>query len=132
MTHLYEMQNIPAVGQYVTGLTRIRSSITDLHIKAFQAHYQAPNYSATAKQLALMTGISGGHAQINSLYALIALIVGGQSGHQDGKHPRDLSGNCYHQSRKHLNNWAGSKQQYLRLRMKSFPTRFCLKGAYIA
>ena len=44
----YEMQNIPSVGQYVVGLTKIRSSITDLHIKAFQAHYQAPNYSATA------------------------------------------------------------------------------------
>lgn len=68
MAHLYEMQNIPSVDQYVVGLTKIRSSITDLHIKAFQAHYQAPNYSATAKQIALWADISGGHAQINSLY----------------------------------------------------------------
>jgi 5-methylcytosine-specific restriction enzyme A len=68
MPHVYEMQNIPTVSEYVSGLKSLQASITELHTKAFVAHYNSPNRSATAKQIAQGAGISGGHAQINLLY----------------------------------------------------------------
>jgi len=68
MTTVYEMQNTPSVGEYIRILTDFGERVTDKHRSLFRVHYQAPDRTATSKQLAAWAGIAGGWAVVNSMY----------------------------------------------------------------
>lgn len=68
------MWNVPTVAEYVRAITVLEKQVTDEHRTLFWNHYHAPARSATAKQLATWSGISGGHPVVNQRY--------GRLGHQ--------------------------------------------------
>jgi putative restriction endonuclease len=68
MSRVYEMQNTPSVADYVRALTDLGSDVTDEHRSLFRVHYQAPDRTATARQLASWAGIAGGWAVVNNRY----------------------------------------------------------------
>lgn len=70
---IYEMQNAPSVDEYVRALSALESRINDRLRRLLQAHYAAPNRTATATELAASVGIES-HAVVNSYY--------GKLGHQ--------------------------------------------------
>ncbi len=60
MPRVYEMGNVPAVADYVRGLTAIRARVRETHLRIFQTHYSIESRRATAKQLAALAEVDGG------------------------------------------------------------------------
>jgi putative restriction endonuclease len=64
----YEMRNIPSVEEYVRALRALGDRVTEEHRSLFRVHYEAPDRTATAKQLAKWARISGGWTIVNARY----------------------------------------------------------------
>ena len=68
MISTYDLDKLPDVNTYMSGLLAIRSKIKTKHYQILQAQYYAPGHIATASDLAKSVGISGGHRVVNRLY----------------------------------------------------------------
>ncbi len=71
MSRVYEMQNTPSVADYVRAATNLSNLVTNEHHSLFRAHYEAPDRTATAKQLASWAGIAGGWTTVNNRYGTL-------------------------------------------------------------
>ncbi len=69
------MQNTPPVADYVAALTHLDHCISDEHRLLFQLHYQAPDRTATATQLATWAGVAGGYGVVNVRYGKMGHAV---------------------------------------------------------
>ena len=89
MSRLYEMQNAPSIADYVRALTALGNRVTDEHRSLFRVHYQAPDRTATARQLATWAGIAGGWTIVNSRYGKLGHAVCDHLGIRPQLHPDD-------------------------------------------
>ena len=66
--NVYRLSTTPSVADYARGLSHLQHRISDDQRRLFQTHYNAKNRAATAKTLAALADISGGHPRVNSYY----------------------------------------------------------------
>lgn len=65
---VYRLGQVPPVTDYVRGLSTLGDRVRENQRRLFQAHYAAPNRTATASRLAELAGIAGGHPVVNAAY----------------------------------------------------------------
>lgn len=65
---------VPSVSQYKTSLSAVRDLINDKQVALLQAHYNAPNRTITAPQLAEAIGINS-FSTINLQYGRFAHML---------------------------------------------------------
>jgi len=68
MITTYDLEILPDVDGYLTGLRAIQPKMKPEHFRVLQAQYSAPDRTATASELAESAAISGGHVVVNRLY----------------------------------------------------------------
>lgn len=68
MIGTYDLETLPDVDAYVSGLKAIEWRMKLEHFRVLQAQYSAPAHTATATELARSAGITGGHAVVNRMY----------------------------------------------------------------
>ncbi len=88
MGRVFEMQNAPSVAEYVRALTALGKRVTDEHRSLFRVHYQAPDRTATAKQLAAWAGVAG-WSIVNSRYGKLGHAVCDELGIKPQLRPDD-------------------------------------------
>lgn len=86
---VYEMVNAPPASEYVRALTAIASKVTPPHRQVFQAHCDAPDRQATAKELAVWASIKGGHPRVNSMYGRLGHSLSDEFGIEPTLRPND-------------------------------------------
>ena len=68
MSQIHKLSMVPSVSTYVMGLTAIRSRMNDIQHRLLVTQYNAPNRAITAKQLAMLAKVEGGHLIVNHQY----------------------------------------------------------------
>ncbi|MGD0229681.1 MAG: HNH endonuclease [Syntrophorhabdales bacterium] len=66
----YDLETIPEVKTYISGLQTIQPKMRAEHYRILQAQYQMPNHTANTKQIAHHAAIDG-HYRVNLLYGLL-------------------------------------------------------------
>ncbi|RRR72638.1 MAG: HNH endonuclease [Candidatus Viridilinea halotolerans] len=74
MIHVFKLSTIPTIDKYVSGLSAIRSRISELQLRLLQEQYYAPNRTVTATQLAELIGIESGRGTINLMYGRLGRL----------------------------------------------------------
>jgi predicted HNH restriction endonuclease len=80
MGHVFKPSTIPTVDEYVSGLSAIRSRISESQLRLLQEQYYTPNRTATATQLAELIGIESGRGAINLMYGRLGRLFCEETG----------------------------------------------------
>ncbi|GAB4129005.1 MAG: HNH endonuclease [Thermogutta sp.] len=90
MDQVYEMVNAPSAEQYVQALTDLEREghVSDLHQLLFQLHYQAPDRTVTATQLAEWAKLPS-HGIVNLRYGRLGRKLCRQLGIEPELRPKD-------------------------------------------
>jgi predicted HNH restriction endonuclease len=65
---VYQLQNVPTVEDYVTGLQTLGDKVTELQRGLLVAQYQAPDRTVTSPELAEAANVNGGRPAVNAAY----------------------------------------------------------------
>jgi hypothetical protein len=67
MDRVYRLDKVPSASEYVIGLTKIQSRISELQLRLLREQYYAPNQTVAATELAEAVGVSH-RSVVNSTY----------------------------------------------------------------
>lgn len=74
MRQVYKLSAVPSSSEYVSGLTAIRSRMSELQLRLLQEQYRAPKRTVTATQLAELLDIKSGRGTINLMYGRLGRL----------------------------------------------------------
>lgn len=74
MIKIYKPSKIPTIDEYISGLTAIKTQISDSQVRLLQQQYYAIDHKIAATELAVLAEIKSGRGTVNLLYGRLGRI----------------------------------------------------------